>query len=80
MNERDLTGADAGLPRDMVAFVLENEHVDICTCGVHTMAQVQENFSASWTKLVPSARERLQLAARTPCRCHAWLEDGWQVA
>ena len=80
LNERDLTGADAGLPRDMVAFVLENEHVDICTCGVHTMAQVQENFSASWTKLVPSARERLQLAARTPCRCHAWLEDGWQVA
>jgi predicted aldo/keto reductase-like oxidoreductase len=76
----DLTGADAGVPRDMVAFVLENEHVDICTCGVHTKAQVEENFSASWTRLTPPARQRLEIAARTPCQTHAWLENGWLYA
>ena len=66
----------------LMAFVLENELVDICTCGVHTAAQVKENFSASWTKLTPGARERLGVAARTPCteRSHAWLEDGWLYA
>jgi aryl-alcohol dehydrogenase-like predicted oxidoreductase len=82
LKKKDLAGSDAGLPRDMMAFVLENKHVDICTCGMHTTAQVVENFSASWTKLTPNARERLGLAARTSCkdRCHAWLEDGWRYA
>ncbi|MHC4403396.1 MAG: aldo/keto reductase [Planctomycetota bacterium] len=79
---KDLAGSDAGLPRDMISFVLENEHVDICTCGVHTLDHVNENFSASWTKLTPDARQRLGLAARTPCpgRHHAWLENDWQLA
>ena len=79
LNKRDLEGADAGLPRDMIAFVLENKLVDICTCGVHTVEHVRENFSASWTKLTPSARERLAASASTPCteRSHAWLEEGW---
>jgi len=35
----------------MISFVLENKHVDICTCGVHTIEQTVENLSASWTKL-----------------------------
>jgi aryl-alcohol dehydrogenase-like predicted oxidoreductase len=76
--ERDASG----LGRDMIAFVLEHELVDICTCGVHTLAQVEENFSASWTKLTPDARKRLEVAARTPCpgRSHAWLEEGWLYA
>lgn len=75
-------GSESGLGRDMMAFVLEHEMVDICTCGVHTAAQVRENFSASWTKLTPSARERLEIAARTPClgKGHAWLEEGWLYA
>jgi len=82
LKKRNLEGADAGLPRDMMAFVLESEMVDICTCGVHTVEQVRENFSASWTKLTPDARERLGIAARTPCteRSHAWLEEGWLYA
>jgi predicted aldo/keto reductase-like oxidoreductase len=80
LKKRDLEGVDAGLPRDMIAFVLENQQVDICTCGVHTLAQVKENFSASWTKLTPAARERLQIAANTPCGGHAWLEEGWLYA
>lgn len=82
LKKRDLQGTDAGLPRDMIAFVLENRMVDICTCGVHTLAQVKENFSASWTKLTPAARKRLRLAANTPCgdRSHAWLEEGWMYA
>ena len=80
LKKRDLEGADAGLPRDMIAFVLQNELVDICTCGVHTEAQVKENFSASWTGLAPGARERLDIAATTPCEGHRWLEEGWRYA
>ena len=77
----DLAGADAGIPRDMVAFVLENKQVDVCICGVHTLAQMTENFSASWTPLTPAARERLKkLAANTPCPQYAWLEQGWRHA
>lgn len=75
---RDLAGGDAGLARDMVAFVLENSLVDCCICGVHTEAHVRENFSASRTRLTPDARQRLeQLAAHTPCGEHPWLERGW---
>ena len=78
LKKRDLAGADAGLPRDMVAFVLENKLVDVCICGVHTLAQMKENFSASWTKLTPEGRKRLKkLAAATPCPHYAWLEQGW---
>ncbi len=79
LKKRDLEGADKGLPRDMMAFVLENEHVDICTCGVHTLAQVKENFSASWTKLTPQGQTRLDQLAATPIRAgeHSWLEEGW---
>jgi len=58
LKKKDLEGADKGLPRDMIRFVLENEQVDCCTCGVHTLAQVLENFSASWTELTPATRQR----------------------
>lgn len=82
LKKRELAGADAGLPRDMIAFVLENKHVDICTCGLHTLAQVKENFSASWTELSPAGRRRLKLAAATPLPAgeYAWLEEGWRYA
>ena len=82
LKKRDLKGADAGLPRDMISFVLENEHVDICTCGVHTVAQVRENFSASWTKLSPHERRRLKkvAAVEIPGGEHSWLEEGWRYA
>jgi len=82
LKKLDLKGADAGLPRDMIAFVLEDKLVDICTCGVHTIEQVRENLSASWTKLSPSGRERLKKVAATPIdsREYAWLEQDWQCA
>jgi len=80
LNKRDLAGADTGLPRDMMAFVLENKYVDICTCGVHTLSHVRENFSASWTKLTADRRDRLQVAAATPCPEYHWLEKGWRYA
>lgn len=82
LKKRDLEGADAGLPRDMMAFVLENEHVDICTCGVHTLAQVRENFSASWTKLSGEARKRLDAIGAVPISAgeHSWLEQEWRYA
>ena len=80
LKKRDLEGVDAGLARDMMAFVLENEQIDICTCGVHSLAHVRENFSAAWTKLTPAARQRLGIAACTPCGGHAWLEEGWRYA
>lgn len=74
----DLEGAEAGLARDMLAFVLDNKLVDCCICGVHTEAHVRENFSASWAGFSPDARRRLeQLATRGPCRAIAWLENGW---
>jgi len=80
LEKRDLQGAYAGLPRDMMAFVLENKLVDICTCGVHTIEQVRENFSASWTKLTPNGRKRLEEIAATPVRDreYAWLENDWR--
>jgi len=82
LKDRDLKGAYAGLPRDMISFVLENKHVDICTCGVHTMAQTTENLSASWTKLSPSGRDRLKEIAGTSItdRQYAWLERDWRYA
>jgi aryl-alcohol dehydrogenase-like predicted oxidoreductase len=64
----------------MVAFVLENKQVDICTCGLHTLEQMRENFSASWTPLTPAARERLGVAAATPCPGYEWLERDWRYA
>ena len=82
LKKKDLKGADASLPRDMIAFVLENKHVDICTCGFHTVEQVRENFSASWTPLAPENRQRLELAAAIKCKDpHSnWLEKDWVYA
>ncbi|UCG56741.1 MAG: aldo/keto reductase [Phycisphaerales bacterium] len=82
LTDLDLKGADAGVPRDMIAFVLQNEHVDICTCGLHTIEHVRENLSASWTKLSPGRRKRLdKLAHRDiPGQEYAWLEEGWYYA
>jgi predicted aldo/keto reductase-like oxidoreductase len=82
LKNRDLKGAYAGLPRDMISFVLENKLVDICTCGVHTIEQTVENLSASWTKLSPSGRERLKEIAGTCVtdRQYAWLERDWRCA
>jgi predicted aldo/keto reductase-like oxidoreductase len=82
LKNRDLKGADAGLPRDLISFVLENKLVDICTCGVHTIEQVRENLSASWTKLSPGRRQRLKKLAATDIheKEYAWLEQGWRHA
>ncbi|OHB73935.1 MAG: hypothetical protein A2Z25_05390 [Planctomycetes bacterium RBG_16_55_9] len=80
LKDRDLKGADAGLPRDMIAFVLENKQVDICTCGVHTLEQTRENLSASWTKLSPDRRKQLEEVAGDPVdgEEYAWLERDWR--
>lgn len=70
--------SEVGLARDMMAFVLENRQIDCCICGVHTESHVRENFSASWTRLTPIGRKRLeQLASTTHCTEHVWLEKGW---
>jgi aryl-alcohol dehydrogenase-like predicted oxidoreductase len=82
LKDRDLTGKDTGLPRDMIAFVLENRLVDICTCGVHTLDQTIENLSASGMKLTPAQRKRLEKVAGTPVDVqeYAWLERDWRCA
>lgn len=82
LKNRDLKRVDSGLPRDMISFVLENKLIDICTCGVHTIEQVRENFSASWTKLSPNRRKRLEKIAATVISDHqyAWLEHDWRYA
>jgi aryl-alcohol dehydrogenase-like predicted oxidoreductase len=79
----DLTGQYAGVARDMIAAVLENEAIGVCICGVHTEAQLRENFSASWATLTPSARQRLErfrgAVAWAPGDEHSWLEH-WHHA
>jgi uncharacterized protein len=80
---RQLDGAEGDLPRDLLAFVLENDSVDVCLAGFHTLAQMKNNFSASWTPLSPESRNRLEeLAAATsvPHGELAWLETGWRYA
>ena len=79
LKKLDLKGTDAGVPRDMIAFVLEDKNVDICTCGVHTIEQTRENLSASWTGLSPASRKRLKKVAATRVDNpeYAWLEQDW---
>ncbi len=78
---RDLSGADRGLPRSMIAYVLQNELVDCCICGVISEAELREDLSASWIGLTEEEGQRLEeLAASTPCHRYHWLENGWQYA
>ena len=79
--DRDLRGADQGLPRSMIAYVLQHELVDCCICGVVSEAELRENLSASWTRLAPGEKQRLEaMAADMPCHRYHWLENGWQYA
>jgi aryl-alcohol dehydrogenase-like predicted oxidoreductase len=78
---RDQQGKDPHLARDLIAFVLENRDVSVCLCGVHTLAQMRESFSASWTRLSPGVRERLERrAAQIPCGEYPWLDGSWRYA
>jgi len=79
---RDLEGADKDLPREMIAAVLQNQSLDCCLCGVHTIEQMRQNFSASWTKLTETSRDRLEQVAATavPHGEHCWMEQGWRYA
>jgi aryl-alcohol dehydrogenase-like predicted oxidoreductase len=80
LKDRDLVGKDRGLPRSMIAFVLQNRMVDTCICGVISEAELREDLSASWTGLTMEERRRLEtLAAHTPCRGYQWLENDWHV-
>lgn len=79
LKDRDLRGKDQGLPRSMVAFVLQSDLVDTCICGVISEAELRENLSASWTGLTVEERRRLEmLAADTPCPRYQWLENDWR--
>jgi len=69
--------------RDMVAFVLKNKSLDVCLCGVHSMAHMKTDFSASWAKgISQSGYRRLEQIAATPVPHgeHSWLEEGWRCA
>ncbi|NQT83483.1 aldo/keto reductase [bacterium] len=81
LKKKDLEGKDKGLPRRMIAYVIENKHVDCCVCGVHTIAHVRENFSASANPLSPEERLLLQdsfgSAEEIPL---GWLDRGWRYA
>jgi len=83
LKAHDLKGQDADFPRELMAFVLENQFVDVCLCGVHTFDQLKLNFSASWTGLSPERREALRmLGGGTELQGGgiAWLEKGWLYA
>ncbi len=79
LKNRDLDGDEANLPRDMIAFVLQNKQVDVCLCGLHTMTQMKKNFSASWRKLAQADHQRLETvaAAMVSCGDLDWLDEGW---
>lgn len=78
LKDKDLTGEDKGLPREMVRFVLDNELVDCCIIGCHTLSHMIENFGASWTKSSPQASAALRrVAVHTVCDDEGWLERGW---
>ena len=81
LKDRDLRGKEAGLPRDLLAFVLEHELVDTCLCGVISEAELRENLTASGMKLTPESHRRLgSLAAVSPCPGYRWLEESWRYA
>jgi len=81
LKDKDLDGKDKGLPRRMISYVLENKRVDACLCGVHTLAHVRENFSASWTPLSPDERRQLERSfGSTPEIPLGWLDRGWTYA
>jgi hypothetical protein len=78
LKDADLAERDAGIARDMIAFVLENPAVDCCIFGMHSEAHVRENLAASWTPLTEQARHRLLELGRLPRRSsYGWLERDW---
>ncbi|MFO7906952.1 MAG: aldo/keto reductase [Planctomycetota bacterium] len=80
LKNRELNGKEADLPRELLAFVLENESLDVCLCGVHTLEQMKHNFSASWTGISSDRRKALQTFANAPPLQGGgmdWLENGW---
>lgn len=80
LNNRDLNGRNPDLPRELLAFVLENESLDISLCGAHTLEQMKQNFSASWTTISSERRESLRTLGRVaPLQGMGtdWLEQGW---
>ena len=78
LKDADLAGRDAGIARDMIAFVLENPSVDCCIFGMHTEEHVRENLSACWTPVTEAARRRLDELGRMPPRTlYGWLEPDW---
>ena len=81
LKKKDLGGKDKGLPRQMIAYVIENKQVDCCICGVHMIGQVRENFSASSNPLTPEERRQLEgmfgSAEEIPL---GWLDRGWRYA
>jgi aryl-alcohol dehydrogenase-like predicted oxidoreductase len=80
LKNKSLQGADAGLPRDMIAFVLENKHVDVVISSMPSVACLKENVSGSWTPLTPEGRKRLEVAAANECPPgeRDWLDRDWR--
>ncbi len=78
---KDLERKDKGMPRRMVSYVLGSRHVDACLCGMHTLAHVRENFSASWNPLTTEERQELEAGfGSVPEIPLGWLDRGWMYA
>lgn len=81
LKKKDLEGKDKGLPRRMVAYVIENKYVDCCICGVHTLAHVKENFGASSNPLTREERRQLESSFGSVEEIPlGWLDRGWRYA
>jgi aryl-alcohol dehydrogenase-like predicted oxidoreductase len=74
-DEPDATDAD--LAAKMIRFVVANERVDVCLCGVHTLDHVRTNFGAAARPLAAAERRDLDRLASVPTDADDWLEHHW---
>ena len=68
---------DADLAAKMIRFVVANERVDVCLCGVHTLDHVRTNFGAAARPLAADERQALRGLALGPTDADDWLEHHW---
>ena len=74
-DEPDATDAD--LAAKMIRFVVANDKVDVCLCGVHTLDHVRQNFGAAAAPLAAAERRALGRLALGPTDADDWLERHW---
>jgi len=60
LKDKDLEGADKDLPRNMLAYILANKNIHSVIPGYSSVAQGEENFSASWNPLTAAKKAEIE--------------------